>query len=236
MLTVEGVTTRYGPVTALERVHVRVDEGELVGVVGANGAGKTTLMSTVMGLVKPAAGQVTFLGKPITGLTPESIAATGIALVPEGRHIFGTLTVAENLMLGLTTRRGKKPASAFDHVFERFPILKERRHMSARSLSGGEQQQLAIARALVSEPRLLLLDEPSLGLAPRVVELIFQVLEDLRRDGVTILLVEQNARRTLEVANRSYVLRLGRVAIEDNREGFANMSPSRLEDAYLGIA
>jgi branched-chain amino acid transport system ATP-binding protein len=235
VLTVEGVTTRYGPVTALQSVHLKVDEGELVGVVGANGAGKTTLMSTVMGLVKPAAGQVKFLGKSITGMTPESIAAIGIALVPEGRHIFGTLTVAENLRLGLTTRRGKKSPAEFNHVFERFPILSERQHMSARSLSGGEQQQLAIARALVSQPRLLLLDEPSLGLAPRVVELIFQVLEDLRRDGVTILLVEQNARRTLEIANRSYVLRLGRVAIEDSREGFANMHPSRLEDAYLGI-
>jgi branched-chain amino acid transport system ATP-binding protein len=235
MLTIEGVTSRYGPVTALEGVHLKVDEGELVGVVGANGAGKTTLMSTVMGLVKPAAGQVTFLGKQITGLTPESIAASGIALVPEGRHIFGTLTVLENLKLGLTTRRRTSAASDFEGIYERFPILKERQQMSARSLSGGEQQQLAIARALISEPRLLLLDEPSLGLAPRVVELIFQVLEDLRKDGVTILLVEQNARRTLEIANRSYVLRLGRVAIEDSREGFASMSPSRLEDAYLGI-
>src|ERR1051325_10267190 len=131
MLTVEAVTTRYGPVTALEKVHLRVNEGELVGVVGANGAGKTTLMSTVMGLVKPAAGQVTFLGRSITGLTPESIAAQGIALVPEGRHIFGTLTVDENLKLGLTTRRGKKSAKDFAQVFDRFPILRERLHMSA---------------------------------------------------------------------------------------------------------
>jgi branched-chain amino acid transport system ATP-binding protein len=235
MLTVEAVTARYGPVRALEKVHLHVNEGELVGVVGANGAGKTTLMSTVMGLVKPAAGQITFLGQSITGFTPESIAAQGIALVPEGRHIFGTLTVEENLKLGLTTRRGKKSAKDFAQVFDRFPILRERQHMSARSLSGGEQQQLAIARALISQPRLLLLDEPSLGLAPRVVEMIFQVLEQLRGDGVTILLVEQNAHRTLEIADRSYVLRLGRVAIEDSRDGFATMNPSRLEDAYLGI-
>ena len=235
MLTIEGITTRYGPVRALERVNLRVNEGELIGVVGANGAGKTTLLSTVMGLVRPATGEVTFLGKSIVGLAPEAIAALGIALIPEGRHIFGTLTVAENLLLGLTTRQGKNSGHDYDTVFDRFPILKERQRMSARSLSGGEQQQLAIARALVSRPRLLLLDEPSLGLAPRVVELIFQTLEDLRRDGVTILLVEQNARRTLEIADRTYVLRLGRVAIEDTREGFATMNPSRLEDAYLGI-
>jgi branched-chain amino acid transport system ATP-binding protein len=235
MLQIKGLTAKYGPVTALEGINLEVREGEFVGVIGANGAGKTTLLSTIMGLVVPSRGHITFLDKSITGRTPETIARQGIAMVPEGRHIFGSLTVRENLMLGLTTRRGKSSREDFTALYERFPVLQRLDHMSARSLSGGEQQQLAIARALISRPRVLLLDEPSLGLAPLVVELIFGVLDDLRRDGVTILLVEQNARRTLEIADRTYVLKLGRVALEGSSEEFANMSASQLEDAYLGV-
>jgi branched-chain amino acid transport system ATP-binding protein len=235
MLQIDALTAKYGPVSALENINLEVREGEFVGVIGANGAGKTTLLSTIMGLVVPSNGSITFLNRSITGKAPEAIARQGIALVPEGRHIFGTLTVRENLMLGLTTRQGKAAGDDIALMYERFPVLRRLEHLSARSLSGGEQQQLAIARALVSRPRVLLLDEPSLGLAPLVVELIFGVLDDLRREGVTILLVEQNARRTLEIADRTYVLKLGHVALEGSAETFAKMTPSQLEDAYLGV-
>jgi len=234
MLAVEGLTVRYGPVTALSAVDLEIHEGELVGVVGANGAGKTTLLSAIVGLAPPADGSISFLGKTITRVRTERIARSGIALVPEGRHIFGTLTVRENLLLGMTARAGQE-RRALGSVYERFPVLERYERQSARRLSGGEQQQLAIARALISRPRLLLLDEPSLGLAPLVVDLILDLVDQLRHDGTTILLVEQNARRTLQVANRSYVLKLGRVALHGTAAEFASMDPSRLEDAYLGI-
>jgi branched-chain amino acid transport system ATP-binding protein len=235
MLTIENLTVRYGPVTALSGIDVRVDEGELVGIVGANGAGKTTLLSTIVGLVSPVHGDVRFRGDTITRLPTERIARAGIALVPEGRHIFGTLTVRENLQLGTSSRGGRVDNGHLRQMFERFPVLERYADTSARSLSGGEQQQLAIARALISRPQLLLLDEPSLGLAPLVVDMVFDLVDQLRKDGTTILLVEQNARRTLQVADRSYVLKLGRVALQGSAADYAAMNPGQLEDAYLGV-
>jgi branched-chain amino acid transport system ATP-binding protein len=235
MLAIEGLTVRYGAVAALSRVDLQVHEGELVGVVGANGAGKTTLLSTIVGLVAPVEGGVSFLGQPITRLATERIARRGIALVPEGRHIFGTLTVRENLLLGTSSRAGKGPNGDLRSIFERFPVLERFEQRSARSLSGGEQQQLAIARALIAQPKLLLLDEPSLGLAPLMVNMIFDLVGQLRNEGTTILLVEQNARRTLQVADRSYVLKLGRVALQGTAADYAAMEPAELEDAYLGV-
>jgi len=235
MLEIEGLTVRYGAVAALSGVDLQVHEGELVGVVGANGAGKTTLLSTVVGLVAPVKGGVSFLGQPITRLSTERIARRGIALVPEGRHIFGTLTVRENLLLGTSSRAGKVQNGDLRSIFERFPVLERFEQRSARSLSGGEQQQLAIARALISQPKLLLLDEPSLGLAPLVVNMIFDLVGQLRHEGTTILLVEQNARRTLQVADRSYVLKLGQVALQGTAADYAQMNPAELEDAYLGV-
>jgi branched-chain amino acid transport system ATP-binding protein len=235
MLEIEKLTVRYGPVTALDGVDVRVEQGELVGVVGANGAGKTTLLSSIVGLVSPTGGEVRFQGRTITRQPTERIARAGIALVPEGRHIFGTLTVRENLLLGTSARAARAENGQMRAMFGRFPVLERYADRSARSLSGGEQQQLAIARALIGRPRLLLLDEPSLGLAPLVVDMVFDLVDGLRNDGTTILLVEQNARRTLEVADRSYVLKLGRVALHGTTADYAAMSPQQLEDAYLGV-
>jgi branched-chain amino acid transport system ATP-binding protein len=234
MLRVEDVVVHYARVPAVRRVSLEVNAGEVVGLIGPNGAGKSTTLSAITGLVQPSSGSITFDGRSLLGLQPERIVREGIALVPEGRHIFGSLTVEENLVLGALARRDKAGAEeALTEVLERFPILKTYFKAPAGKLSGGEQQQLAIGRALLSKPRLLLLDEPSLGLAPLVVDQVFDVLDLLRGQGMTILLVEQNAARTLDFADRSYVLRTGEIALAGTREELRETGG--LMDAYLGI-
>jgi branched-chain amino acid transport system ATP-binding protein len=231
MLEVRDLHVRYGPIRALRGVDLDVNAGEAVGLIGPNGAGKTTLLSAIVGAVKPSQGSVAFEGASVVGRAPEAIVRTGIALVPEGRQIFGTLSVAENLMLAAKSPRdGAKPET--DEVLELFPVLRTYYKSSAGKLSGGEQQQLAIARALLLGPRLLLLDEPSLGLAPKVVSLVFEVLERLRREGTTLLLVEQVARRTIRFADRTYVLRNGEIATVGTSEEL--LQHDDVSAAYLG--
>jgi branched-chain amino acid transport system ATP-binding protein len=211
-----------------------VQQGEAVALIGPNGAGKTTTLSTIFGLKRPSSGSVAYEGDSLVGLTPEKVVRRGLALVPEGRHIFATLTVRENLELGGTPYRDAAYlSSALDKVHERFRVLADYADTPAGRLSGGEQQQLAIARALISRPRLLILDEPSLGLAPIMVDTVFDVLGELRREGVTILLVEQNAMRAIEFADRAYVLRAGRPALAGTRDELLQMQG--FEEAYLGI-
>jgi branched-chain amino acid transport system ATP-binding protein len=234
MLLIDELRVSYGRVPALQGISLRVDEGEAVTLVGPNGAGKTTTLSAIFGLVTPVGGTITFEGESLVGRGPEKILRKGLALVPEGRHIFGTLTVAENLMLGTTARRDRSGVAAdIEQTLERFPALRQYYRGSAGNLSGGEQQQLAIARALLSRPRLLLLDEPSLGLAPIVIDVVFEALEQLRKEGVTILLVEQNAARAVEFADRAYILRSGRMAHSGTREEILRMED--FETAYLGV-
>ena len=234
MLRIADLRVNYGRVPALHGISLHVDAGEVVAMVGPNGAGKTTTLSAIFGLVDVAAGSVAFEGESLVGRTPEQILRRGLALVPEGRHIFGTLTVAENLQLGTTARRDRSAAADdLDRVLARFPALRSYYDRSAGTLSGGEQQQLAIARALLSRPRLLLLDEPSLGLAPVVIDTVFDALEELRNDGVTILVVEQNAARAVEFADRAYILRSGRVAHAGTRDEILRMED--FEEAYLGV-
>lgn len=211
-LSIRGLTVRYGSVTAVHGIDLDVAAGELLAVVGPNGAGKSSTLAAVSGLVRAAAGTVTVFGETVSGRAPERIVRTGVALVPEGRNIFTSLTVAENLALGATIHHGKSDTAAtLERELDRFPILRERYAQQAGLLSGGEQQQLAIARALMSRPRVLLLDEPSLGLAPRLVDLVFDTVAQLRQEGLTIVLVEQNATRAVELADRTAVLRTGRL-------------------------
>jgi branched-chain amino acid transport system ATP-binding protein len=234
MLTIDDLRVNYGRVPALHGVSLYVERGEVVALVGPNGAGKTTTLSAIFGLVAPTGGSIEFDGESLVGSSPEQILRRGLALVPEGRHIFGTLTVAENLLLGSTARRDRQEAAAdLEKMLELFPVLKSYYSSAAGTLSGGEQQQLAIARALLSRPRLLLLDEPSLGLAPVVIDTVFDVLEELRNEGVTMLLVEQAAARAVEFADRAYILRTGRVAHAGTREEILRME--NFETAYLGV-
>jgi branched-chain amino acid transport system ATP-binding protein len=234
MLEIEDLRVNYGRTPALKGVTVSVSEGEVVGVIGPNGAGKTTLLSAVFGLVAPSSGSIRLGGRSLVGQPPERIVRQGLSLVPEGRHIFNSLTVAENLAIGATARTDRAQVRVdMSQLTERFPVLAQYRDAPAGRLSGGEQQQLAIARALLSRPRLLLLDEPSLGLAPLMIDLVFTVLSELRQDGVTILLVEQNAARTVELADRSYVLRTGEVALAGSRTDL--QAAEDLESAYLGL-
>jgi branched-chain amino acid transport system ATP-binding protein len=218
LLTVENLNVRYGSVAAVQGVSLEVREGEVVGIVGPNGAGKTTTLSAILGLVRPSAGSIVFDGRSLIGKAPEDVAREGLALVPEGRRIFGTLTVGENLQLGSTVvPRGTDIKGDLERVLDRFPVLKSSYSTPADRLSGGQQQQLAIARALLSRPRLLLLDEPSLGLAPQMIDELFDILAELRERGSTLLLVEQNALRTVEFADRCYVLRTGTVTLSGTR-------------------
>jgi branched-chain amino acid transport system ATP-binding protein len=234
MLEIDNLRVNYGRAPALKGVSVSVSEGEVVGVVGPNGAGKTTLLSAIFGLVSPSSGSIRLSGRSLVGRPPERIVRLGLSLVPEGRHIFKSLTVAENLAMGATVRTDRAQVRVeMSDLAERFPALAQYRDAPAGRLSGGEQQQLAIARALLSRPRLLLLDEPSLGLAPLMIDLVFTVLAELRESGVTILLVEQNAARTIELADRSYVLRTGEVALAGTRTDL--QAAEDLETAYLGL-
>jgi branched-chain amino acid transport system ATP-binding protein len=233
MLTVRDLTVRYGRTPAVENISLEVGEGEIVGLVGPNGAGKSTTLAAILGLVPVAAGRITYLGESLVGLAPEEIARRRIGLVLEGRRIFATLTVGENLALGRTANRATRSDTVLESLLDRFPILRETYGSPAGVLSGGEQQQLAIARALMAEPRLLLLDEPSLGLAPLLVDQIFDAVAEIRRGGATVLLVEQNIRRTVELADRSYVVRSGRITISGPRAELARLS--ELDAAYLGL-
>ena len=234
MLRVDGLYVRYGRTHAVQGVSLEVNEGEVVALIGPNGAGKTTTLSAIFGLVQPSEGSITFEGHSLVRRAPEDIVELGLALVPEGRHIFGTLSVAENLYLGGAPRKDRAAFRAdLERVYELFPRLREYHGRSAGKLSGGEQQQLAIARALLSRPRLLLLDEPSLGLAPRIIDLVFDTLAELREQGVTVLLVEQNAARSVAFADRSYLLRTGRVTLSGTRDELSGQVD--LAHAYLGV-
>jgi branched-chain amino acid transport system ATP-binding protein len=234
LLVVEGLTVAYGSVIAVRDVSLDVAAGEIVTVLGPNGAGKTTLLRTVAGALRPQAGSVAFEGRRVNGLAPEDVVRLGIALVPEGRHVFHALSVQENLAVGAISRRDRDAIREdVERLLDRFPILRERSGQMAGTLSGGEQQQLAIARALMSRPRMLLLDEPSLGLAPIFVDRIFELIGELRSQGVTILLVEQNVHRALEVADRAYVLSVGRLVASGATD---TLLEGELERAYLGIA
>lgn len=211
MLEVEGLTAKYGSISALREVSLSVREGEVVGLIGPNGAGKTTLMGSIAGLLSPASGTVTLNGVNVTGSAPDAMLRAGLALVPEHRRIFTDLTVVENLRIGSISTPSGERAALLDEVTELFPVLKDKWTTSAGYLSGGEAQQLAIARALMSKPKLLMMDEPSLGLAPVLVDVVFELIKKLSAQGRTLLIVEQNATRMLQVADRAYVLRSGEV-------------------------
>jgi branched-chain amino acid transport system ATP-binding protein len=237
LLEVSGLSARYGPVHALRDVSLEVRAGELVALIGANGAGKSTLLRAIAGLLEPAAGRVTLDGQDVTGRAPEAILRAGAAMVPERRRIFGDLTVLDNLELGgYALPRGREfrrgLAAGVDAAYTLFPVLRQRSAQLAGTLSGGEQQMLAIGRALMSRPRLLLCDEPSLGLAPLVVHEIMKLLARLRETGTTILLVEQNARLALRFADRAYVLEVGRVALSGASADL--LANDQLKAAYLG--
>jgi branched-chain amino acid transport system ATP-binding protein len=212
-LALDGLTVRYGSVAAVRDVSLTVDEGEIVGLIGPNGAGKSTTLHAVMGVLPLAGGSVRVSGEPMSGRSPEQIARSGVALVPEGRRVFAELTVEENLRLGLAARTDGNGAESLEEAYELFPVLERTRRSHAGALSGGQQQQLAIARALVARPQVLLLDEPSLGLAPTFVELLFGRLAELRERGLAVLLVEQRAQRTVALANRTHVLANGELRL-----------------------
>jgi branched-chain amino acid transport system ATP-binding protein len=230
-LAVEGLDVRYGPVQAVRGLSLTVAPGEIVGLIGPNGAGKTSTLHAIMGAVRPAAGSVRLRGRELAGRAPEQVARSGIALVPEGRRIFPELSVEENLRLGLAGRRRGQGNGALDRTLELFPIVRDFRKRAAGALSGGQQQQLAIARALVAEPEVLLLDEPSLGLAPRMVDVVFEALAAIRDSGIAVLLVEQRAQRTVALAARSHVLANGELRLTLGPEDAADTK--KLVAAYL---
>ncbi len=232
MLEVSGLTTRYGEISALRNASLIVGVGEVVGLIGPNGAGKTTLLNTLAGLLKPSEGVVTFDGEDVTGSSPERLLRMGLALVPEHRRIFGDLTVEENLRIGGITVSTRRRQSLLEEMAEQFPVLRQKWTTAAGYLSGGEAQQLAIARALMSEPRLLMMDEPSLGLAPVMVDVVFELISSLRDRGRTLLVVEQNATRMLDLADRAYVLRSGAVVAEGT--GADLRADDQLFDTFLG--
>ncbi len=218
LLEVQNLIVYYDAVLALEHISLQVNKGEIVAIIGPNGAGKSTTLKAICGLVKLASGNILFKGENITGLQPYQLVRKGICLVPEGRRIFSSMTVLENLEMGAFTigkHKNSMIMERIEKVFELFPILKDRRNQRAGTLSGGEQQMLAIGRALMLKPELLLLDEPSLGLSPNYMEIVFDKLIDINQEGTTILLVEQNARMALEYAHRAYVFQIGKIAIED---------------------
>lgn len=233
MLQVKKIETFYGKIQALKGVDFYVNKGEIVSLIGANGAGKTTTLLSISGIVKPKTGEIYFNGERIDKLSPDKIVNLGISQVPEGRRIFPYLTVKENLTLGSYLRKDKNAINEdLEKVYDLFPILKERLKQDAGTLSGGEQQMLAIGRALMSKPEVLLLDEPSLGLAPKIVDLIFNIILEINRDGGTILLVEQNANMALKISNRAYVLETGKIIIEGDAKELLNNE--EVKKAYLG--
>ncbi len=232
LLSIRGLHVAYGNIPALHGIDLEVAKGEIVTLIGANGAGKTTTLRTISGLLKPRAGEVEFNGKNITGVKPHVITAMGVSHVPEGRGIFANLTVSDNLELGAYLRKDKVQKSEYERIFTLFPVLEERIKQNAGTLSGGEQQMLAISRALMSKPTVLLLDEPSLGLAPQMVQTIFRVIREINAEGTTILLVEQNAHMALNTASRAYVVETGRIVAADETK--ALLASDRIRKAYLG--
>ena len=234
MLELRGVDTFYGNIQALRQVSLRIDEGEIVKLIGANGAGKSTTLMTICGILRPRAGEVLWHGEPIHNLPPHALVRMGIAQVPEGRMIFPDMTVQENLDLGAFLRNDAEGiAKDLDYAFGLFPILAKRRKQQAGTLSGGEQQMLALARALMARPKLLLLDEPSLGLAPIIIQQIFSIIKEINASGCTVFLVEQNANQALRIAHRGYVMENGRIIMED---AAANLLASEaVQKAYLGM-
>jgi branched-chain amino acid transport system ATP-binding protein len=234
VLTLEGVAAGYGDLLAVRSVSLDVREGECVALIGANGAGKTTTLRAIAGLLPIRAGRVRFRGESLAGLSPRRVVERGLAHVPEGRQVFPSLTVRENLEMGARTREARAGRNAsFDAVFGLFPRLRERERQLAGTLSGGEQQMLAIGRGLMARPRLLLLDEPSLGLAPLMVRAIFEIVETVNRRGTTILLVEQNVLRALQLCHRGYVLENGEVTLSGGREEL--LASRHIRQAYLGL-
>ncbi len=230
MLELRDIHVGYGRVEVVHGVDLSLTAGEVVGMIGPNGAGKSSILRAICGLVSPTAGEVHFEGRELNGMSPERIARLGLALVPEGRHVFKTLSVAENLQVGALA--GEASEELLDHTLARFPILRERAEQRADRLSGGEQQQLAIARALLGRPKLLILDEPSLGLAPKMIDVIYGLLGELREEGVTMLLVEQNAARTIAFSDRCFVLSTGKIRARGTREELQR-NPEVI-GAYLG--
>ncbi|GFE56772.1 ABC transporter ATP-binding protein [Geobacter sp. AOG1] len=233
MLVVEDLFVNYKAIKALNGVSCQVQQGEIVALIGANGAGKTTILNTISGIVPAASGKISFEGKDITDIPPHEIVRMGISQVPEGRRVFSKMSVLENLEMGAFVRNDKKGIQeAMEHVFQLFPRLAERRKQLAKTLSGGEQQMLAMGRALMSNPRLLLLDEPSMGLAPMLVEKIFEIIQEINASGTTIMLVEQNAHMALSIASRAYVLETGTVVLQGNAAELA--ADPEVRKAYLG--
>ncbi len=235
MLRVNGVSTYYGNIQALKNISMEVAEGEIITLIGANGAGKTTTLMSISGLVPPRHGEIVFRGKPIQGMAPEKIVVLGISQVPEGRRIFPYLTVAENLDMGAFLRKDKDNIRKdISYIWDLFPILSKRRHQAGGTLSGGEQQMLAISRALMARPKLLLLDEPSLGLAPLIVRQIFEIIRKINTENnTTIFLVEQNANLALKVAHRGYVMENGAITMSDSASNL--LSNEAVKKAYLGL-
>jgi branched-chain amino acid transport system ATP-binding protein len=232
MLVLNGLRSGYGKIAVLHDVSLSIERGQIVTLIGANGAGKTTLLKTISGLIRPTAGTIEFEGKNIARQPAHKIVALGLSQVPEGRAILKRMTVMDNLRMGAFTRHDSEITADIGKVFERFPVLAERREQMAATLSGGEQQMLAIGRALIARPSLLLLDEPSLGLAPKFITRIFQTLRELRQEGKTILLVEQNARQALQIADRGYVMERGRIVLTGN--GSELLGNPEVQRTYLG--
>ena len=233
LLKVTDLNVSYGGIDALRGISFDVEEGEIVTLIGANGAGKSTTLRTICGLVRPSAGRIVYDGRDITSQSTQRIVSEGIALVPEGRRVFDNLTVKENLLIGAYLRKDKESIQAdVEHVYELFPRLKEREWQSAGTLSGGEQQMLAVGRAMMTRPRILMMDEPSLGLAPLIVKDIFSIIRALNETGMTILLIEQNANAALRCAHHAYVLETGRITMSGT--GASLLADQRVQDAYLG--
>lgn len=236
MLKVRNIEAGYGKLRVLKKISMHISPGEIVSIIGANGAGKTTLLQTIAGIITPREGDIVFEDKSVAGMRAHRIVEAGCSLVPEGRQVFGTMTVQENLVLGAYSLKKKGISinldEGLDHVFTHFPRLKERRTQLAGTLSGGEQQMLAMGRALMAKPKLIMLDEPSMGLAPLIVKGIFAIIEQLRDEGNTILLVEQNARAALNIADRGYVIETGQILLEESAEELLNNND--VQRAYLG--
>ena len=233
MLEVKNLSVHYGMIQAVRNVNFKVNEGEIVSLIGANGAGKSTILKTLSGLIHPSEGEIVYLGENIASTSAKKIVEKGLVQVPEGRHVFPGLTVKENLELGAFLRKDKEEIQKdMEAVFERFPILKERKDQDAQTLSGGEQQMLAMGRALMSRPKLLLLDEPSMGLAPIFIREIFKIIQEIQKTGTTILLIEQNAKMALSISNRAYVLETGSVVLSGT--GQELLESDEIQKAYLG--
>ena len=234
MLTLEAINTYYGNIRALKNISIDISEGEIVALIGAKGAGKTTTLKSISAITPPRSGSIRFMDREITGRPPEKIVAMGLCHVPEGRHIFPLLTVMENLEMGAFLRKDKAGIRTdLEYIFSLFPILAQRRKQAGGTLSGGEQQMLAISRALMGRPKLLLLDEPSLGLAPLIIKQIFEIIEQINRDGATIFLIEQNANLALKTAHRGYVMENGEITLSDTAENL--LANEDVKKAYLGI-